>query len=409
MRKLAGEVGGGESAEGTGNSAGGEGEGGEVLDLAIIGGGTAGFAAAKEAEAKGLKYLVFESSEPFSTIVNFPKEKPIYKYPTEMDTEGEIEFHEKSDVKEGLLEDLREQTVGEGLKWVHGRVSHVEKKGDTFEVVVPDKVEKPDGVELNGTGWAAGEERVKAKRVVVAIGRSGNYRKLDIPGEEKDHKVFNRLHDPKDYCGQKIIVVGGGDSAMEAAIALAKCGADITLSYRKDEFNRPKPENREMLLALSENPKAEARIESPDDVRQATSFDAIDEKPEGSVELIMSSNLTEIRDDEVDIETEDGETKTVENDTVFTMIGREPPLDFFRKSGVHIRGERTFTWWWTLIAFVVACFWLYHWKGDKALFRGGRAGGCRRGWRFTPRTGCRRCRAASASGAKARPTRWGSC
>ena len=311
VRKLAeGDLGSRQQAAGNRQEAD-EGEGGEVLDIAIVGGGTAGFAAAKEAEAKGLRYLVFESSEPFSTIVNFPKEKPIYKYPTEMETEGEIKFHEKSDIKEGLLEDLREQTVKEGLKWVHGRVSHVEKKGDAFEVVVPDKVEKPEGADLNGTGWAEGKERVKARRVVVAIGRSGNYRKLDIPGEDKDGKVFNRLHDPKDYCGQKIVVVGGGDSAMEAAIALAKCGADVTLSYRKDEFNRPKPENREMLLALSENPKAEARIESPDDVRQATSFDAIDEKPEGSVELIMSSNLTEIRDDEVDIETEDGETKTV--------------------------------------------------------------------------------------------------
>ena len=357
-----------EESEGGGGGGGGEGGDEEQLDLAIVGGGTAGFAAAKEAESRGLKYLVFESSEPFSTIVNFPKEKPIYKYPTDMETRGDVKFHDKSDVKEGLLEDLREQTVDEGLKWVHGRASHVDRKDGHLEVVVPDGIKRPDSVNLNGTGWVEGKERVKAKKVVVAIGRSGNYRKLDIPGEDKDHKVFNRMHDPKDYCGQKIVVVGGGDSAMETAIALAKCGADVTLSYRKEEFNRPKPENREMLLALSENPKAEARIDNPDDVPQATSLEDIDEKPEGSVELIMSSNLTEIRDDEVDIETQDGETRTVENDTVFTMIGREPPLDFFRKSGVLIRGEKNFTWWWTLIAFVLACFWLYHWKADRQLF-----------------------------------------
>ena len=116
----------------------------------------------------------------------------------------------------------------------------------------------------------------------------------------------------------------------------------------------------------------------------------------------MSSNLTEIRDDEVDIETEDGETKTVENDSVFTMIGREPPLEFFRKSGVHIRGEKNFTWWWTLIAFMIACFWLYHWKDpSKTLFSGGGLGVAGDGWRCTPRTGCRRCRGGWASGPRA--------
>ncbi|MEM6757547.1 MAG: FAD-binding protein, partial [Planctomycetota bacterium] len=67
------------------------------LDVAIIGGGTSGFAAALEAEKLGLKYLVFEASEPYATIVNFPKGKPIYKYPTDMPLEGDLEFHDKSD------------------------------------------------------------------------------------------------------------------------------------------------------------------------------------------------------------------------------------------------------------------------------------------------------------------------
>lgn len=75
-------------------------------------------------------------------------------------------------------------------------------------------------------------EPIRALRAIVAIGRSGNYRKLDVPGEELD-KVSNRLHDPKDYAGKKVLVVGGGDSATEAAVALAACGADVTISYRK--------------------------------------------------------------------------------------------------------------------------------------------------------------------------------
>jgi thioredoxin reductase/ferredoxin len=335
----------------------------EALDIAIIGGGTAGFAAAKEAEKLGLKYMVFEASQPFSTIVNFPAEKPIYKYPTDTTPEGDLEFHDKSDVKEGLLEDLREQTTDQGLKWVHARASHVEKKGGSFEVVLGGPAEKPDSVELNGTGWVEGQERIKARRVIVGIGRSGNYRKLGVPGEEKDHKVFNRLHDPKDFCGKQVLIVGGGDSAMEAAIAMTKCGADVTLSYRKEEFSRPKPENREMLLALAENPSAEARIEEPSDVRQASSLGDLPKGgPKGSLKLLMASNVTEIRDDQVDIKTKDGEVETIDNDVTFAMIGREPPLDFFRRSGVNILGERTAKWWITLIAMLLIFTFFYQWK-----------------------------------------------
>ena len=337
-----------------------------VLDVAIVGGGTAGFAAAAEAEELGLSYCVFESTEPFSTIVNFPKEKPIYKYPTETPLEGDLEFHDKSDVKEGLLEDLREQTVDRGLHWAVGKVDRVEKKGDRFELVLPEKASPPEGQHLNGLSWVTEGERVKAKRVVVAIGRSGSYRKLGVPGEDKDEKVSNRLFDPADAEGQRVLVVGGGDSAMEAAISLVDAGADVTLSYRKAEFNRPKPENREKLLALAENPEASERVESPDDVRQSTAHG--ETNPGGRLELLMGSNVTEIRDDEVDVELADGSTKTVPNDQVFTLIGREAPLPFFRKSGVHILGERNATWWVTLIASLLFFTWMYHWKNKQPLF-----------------------------------------
>ncbi len=182
---------------------------------------------------------------------------------------------------------------------------------------------------------------MKAKRVVVAIGRSGNYRKLGVPGEEKNDKVTHRLADPSDYCSKKVLIVGGGDSAMETAIALAECGGDVTLSYRKAEFNRPKPENQDKIDQLQQD---------------------------GKVDLLFSSNVAEIKDDVVDIKLDDGSTKSVNNDQVFLMIGREAPLDFFRRSGVKIRNERTVTWWVTLIAFLAFCTWMYHWiKGDPLL------------------------------------------
>ena len=345
---------------------------GGVLDVAIVGGGTSGFAAAREAEKLGLRYCVFEASEPFSTIVNFPKEKPIYKYPTDLPLEGGLDFHDKSDVKEGLLEDLREQTVDEGLHWAVGKVDHVEKKGGLFELVLPEKASPPEGQHLNGLSFVTEGERVKARKVVVAIGRSGNYRKLEVPGEELEGRVFNRLFDPKDTHGKRVLIVGGGDSAMEAAIACTKAGADVTLSYRKPEFNRPKPENREMLLALAENPQASARVEEPSDVRMSgvhvQSEHEADGVCEGCLHLEMGSNVTEIRENEVDLKTANGETSTLRNDTVYAMIGREAPLGFFRKSGVNILGDHGTKFWVTLALSLLFFTWMYHWKNKEALF-----------------------------------------
>ncbi len=305
-----------------------------VLDVAIIGGGTAGFSAALAAEEKGLRYCVFEASTPFNTIKDFPKGKPIYTYPTNVEVKG-FELHDKSDVKEGLVEDLEEQTVDKGLKYVKARVDKIDRKSGLLHVKLAKQAETPEGVNLNGTGFVTEGETVKAKRVVVAIGRSGNYRKLGVPGEEKNEKVTHRLADPSDYCDKKVLIVGGGDSAMETAIALAECGGDVTVSYRKAEFNRPKPDNQEKIDQLCD---------------------------EGKVEVIFESNVTEIKDDSVVIDTKDGE-RTIDNEQVFLMIGREAPLDFFRRSGVRIRNERT-TWWWvSLIGFLILCVWLYHWKG----------------------------------------------
>ncbi|MEM6314197.1 MAG: NAD(P)-binding domain-containing protein [Planctomycetota bacterium] len=348
-----------------------------VLDVAIIGGGASGFAAATECEEKGLRYCVFEASKPFSTIKDFPKGKPIFTYPTDTEVEGRITLHEKSNIKEGLIEDLEEQTVDEGLKWVRGNVDHV-KPGSPLTLILNSPAETPDNVHLNGTGFVTEQKEVKAKRVIVGIGRSGNYRSLGVPGEDMTEKVSHRLHDPTDFCGKKILVVGGGDSALETSIALTKCGATVTHSYRKPEFNRPKPENAEAIDALSKNPEAQANVETPADARQSVSTgewmkddppkEPIHVEAKGTLNLLMNSDVTEIRGNEVDIKLKDsGDTTTVENDQVFLMIGREPPLGFFRKSGVRIRGERSATWWWTLIAFMVFCFWMYHWKAGKGL------------------------------------------
>ena len=290
--------------------------GGNTLDLVIIGGGVSGISAALEAKKAGLRFQVFEAAEPFSTVVNFPKAKPIYTYPTEMTPAGEMRFH--ADVKEALLDELERQRRDAGIETTNARADRIEAGRDA--------------VTIHFAGDKAPAD-VRARRVIVAIGRSGDFRRLGVPGEEYD-KVVNRLHDPADYTGKKVLVVGGGDSALETALALGNAGAHVTLSYRKKEFSRPKGENVEKLKTLQN----------------------------GSMAVALGTEVVRIDPDQVTLKDESGE-RALDNDFVFTMIGRDAPLGFFRRSGLPIRNE--WTWWRVLgcVAFVAFCFLFYHWKG----------------------------------------------
>jgi NosR/NirI family nitrous oxide reductase transcriptional regulator len=321
-----------------------------ALDLVIVGAGVSGMAAALEARERDLHFEIVEASEPFSTIVNFPKAKPIFTYPTDMTPAGELQFTERSSVKEGLLEELREETLGRGIRPRAGRAERVARRNGLLEVSL------------------AGGEVLRAHRVIVGIGRSGNFRRLGVPGEDQD-KVYNRLHDPRDFRGQNVLVVGGGDSALETAVALAASGAHVTLSYRKRELSRPKPENVERLWALTEDPGAEVGVEDPSSERVTTAaggFMGGGHDP-GSVRLMLGSAVKEIRETAVVIVDAEGREETLDNDAVFPMIGREAPLGFFRRSGVPITGEIRPWGWASLAAFVVFCTWLYHWKSGHAL------------------------------------------
>ena len=304
-----------------------------IYDLAIIGAGVSGLSAAIEAKKQGLHYVLFEASEDFSTIRNFPRRKPIYTYPTEMTPAGELRF--ASTVKEELLEELHEQQEKAGVKSTKKRIDFIKKTGD--------------GLVLHSDG-----ESIPARRVIVAIGRSGNYRKLGVEGEDLD-KVSNRLHDPREFSEKNVLVVGGGDSALEAAISLAEEGAHVTLSYRKKEFARPKPDNIEKIQALTS---------------QASSTG-------GTLTLRMNTEVKTISPDKVTLEEKSSkEVHTLENDYVFSLIGREPPLAFFRKSGIPITGDWTAAKTLGLIGFFIFCVWMYHWKSGGNLiynFFAGRA------------------------------------
>jgi NosR/NirI family transcriptional regulator, nitrous oxide reductase regulator len=316
-----------------------------VLDLAIIGGGVSGVSAAIEARKAGLNFKIFEATQPFSTVANFPRAKPIYTYPSELKLKGGLHF--TKDVKESLLEEMEEQRRAAGIEFTPARIERLEARG--LEILLYHGSE-----DVTPT---------KARRVVVAIGRSGNHRKLGCPGEELD-KVFNRLYDPKEFAGQDVLVVGGGDSALESAIALGGCGARVTLSYRKPQFSRPKSKNIEKLQRLQRNPDAEVQLERPtsERVTSALTIEMLKSTPTGSIALELATTVSRIEPNEVKLKRADGTEVTLPNDAVFSMIGREAPLDFFRRSGLKVRGDWRASTWLSCGAFLLFCVVLYHWK-----------------------------------------------
>jgi thioredoxin reductase/ferredoxin len=272
------------------------------IDVAIVGGGVGGMAAAVECAKQGLRFTVIESAQPFTTVANFPARKPIFTYPKSMRPEGALQV--SATVKEDLLEELRRQASGFDIPIRAGTAERIERRDGRLTVVLKDG------------------DPVIARRVVVALGRSGNFRRLGVPGEELG-KVSNRLHDPNAHAGHDVLVVGGGDSALEAAIALAEAGARVTLSYRGAELGRPKPENAERARSLA---------------------------AAGTIALRLGTTVESIGEREAVLKSANGRERLA-NDAVYVLIGREPPLAFFRASGLAIRGEHS----WRTIGGLAAC------------------------------------------------------
>ena len=320
----------------------------DIPDVAIVGAGVAGVSAAIECAKAGLSYVLYENARPFSTVANFPRRKPIYTYPQQMTPSGGIQYDDGDDVKEKLLESMQRQADEHQVSVTEGHVERLSRDSKRGHMLV----------HLADGGTAP------ARRAIVAIGRSGNFRKLDIPGEDLD-KVSNRLHDPKDHCDQDVLVVGGGDSALEAAIALTVCGARVTLSYRKPELSRPKPANVEKIHALVEHPDADIGVDQPTSERVTTAAAAWmrENRPAGHLTLALNTTPVEITGDKVIIkDNESGDIRQLDNDVVFSMIGREAPLDFFRRSGLKVAGDRTRRFWITLAAMLLLLTFLYQWK-----------------------------------------------
>ena len=264
----------------------------QLLDVAIIGAGPAGLAAALTAVESGLRYAVFEQqSDLGGTIYNFPRRKLTHTEEVELPIYGPLRKSEYS--KEELLELFRGLLEKHRLAVLFGqKVLQVIPEGGLFHI-------------LTASGaW-------RARRVLLALGRRGTPRKLGAPGEQLP-KVMYQVRDAEEYRGRKILCVGGGDSAIEAAMGLARqAGNQLTLSYRGEAFNRVKAKNLETLDKL---------------VRR------------GKIRPLLGSEVLEIGPDQVRLRTAEGEI-AIANDYVFVLIGGEPPFPFLHSIGVRFGDE----------------------------------------------------------------------
>ena len=161
----------------------------ERVPLVIVGAGVAGLAAAMEAKRLGISFQLIESARPLDTLENFPLKKPIFTKPDTMVPAGELQLPGGDLDREGLIASLLEQSQRAGIESISGRVRAVNRDAGGLTVKLED-----------GT-------RIEASRVVIAIGRSGDHRKLGVAGEDLDH-VSHRLHDPADHRGESVVVVG---------------------------------------------------------------------------------------------------------------------------------------------------------------------------------------------------------
>ena len=260
------------------------------LDVVIIGAGPGGMAAALSCTALGLRYVVLEQDTVGGTIFHYPRRKLVLTAPVELPLYGTLKVAEVA--KEDLL------ALWTGIIKKHDL--HIESGM------------KVDGLERLADGFVVrvGEKQWQAGAVILALGRRGSPRKLGVPGEELP-KVAYRLLDAESYTGQQVLVVGGGDSAIEAAVGLSRQkGNVVTLSYRRNEFVRIKERN------------------------ETNMNDAV---KRGTLKLMLGSNVKSIAADKVIITDAAGKDVSLPNHHVFIFAGGEAPTELLKKAGVRMR------------------------------------------------------------------------
>jgi thioredoxin reductase (NADPH) len=262
----------------------------DLLDVLVVGCGPAGLSAGLYALDRGLRYAVIEREDIGGTVRHYPRKKVVMTAPVKVPGYGKLSFQEiRKEELMALWEDVVAKT---GLEVRTGEtVSRIRRHDDHSFTVTSDR----------------GEYRTA--RVILAIGRRGTPRRLGIPGEDSECVAYSLL-EPEVYRGDRTLVVGGGDSAVEAALALAEQpGTRTWLAYRGDRLSRIKAKNRERF---------EAAVAA------------------GRVEPLWRTTPAQIEPERVVCRTGDDGSATLPADRVFVFIGGELPTAMLRDAGVEI-------------------------------------------------------------------------
>ncbi|HEY2401236.1 MAG TPA: NAD(P)-binding domain-containing protein [Steroidobacteraceae bacterium] len=260
-----------------------------MVDVVIVGAGPAGFAASLTAMSLGLKYVTLEQESLGGCVFQYPRAKLVMTSPVEVPIIGKLKITQTS--KEELLEFWQnvERKTGVAIRY-RERVESITPRGGGFLI-------------------RTSKGQYAASSVLLAIGRRGTPRKLGVPGEELS-KVVYRMIDPEQYSGQHVLVVGGGDSALEAASSIAEStNAKVALSYRGDAFTRAKARNRE-------------RLESA--------------RRSGRLQVVLRSQVRQIAEDAVVME-QSGKLMRIPNEVVIVQAGGIVPTDFLKNVGVQVQ------------------------------------------------------------------------
>ena len=262
-----------------------------IRDVIIVGAGPAGLSATLSAIQHRLSYLLIDQQEAGGTILQYPRKKLVMTHPVEIPLYGWLKRPEYS--KEELLDIWQEARIKNGIDVLeHEKLKYVGKQNGLFRV----DTQKASYV---------------SQRVVLALGRRGTPRRLGIPGEDRP-KVMYKLLEAEKYLDERILIVGGGDSAIEAAIGLAQqAGNEVMISYRKSKFFRIKRRNGDRIHDLIAANK---------------------------VKVLFNSHVLEILEKSVKIQLEN-KIIEIDNDYVFIFAGGEAPFALMQKIGIAFGGE----------------------------------------------------------------------
>ncbi len=264
---------------------------GEALDAVVVGAGPAGTSATLRLMEAGLRVLLLEREAFGGTITHYPRAKVVMTGPLEFPMYGRVSKRKMS--KEQLValwEDISEKT---GLQVAVGELVEKIERGDD------------DSWLVSSTGGV-----FKTANVLLALGRRGSPRKLDVPGEEQS-KVVYRVIEPEVFEDQHVLVVGGGNAAVESAFALVDGGrcASVTISYRKTNFARCRQPNRKRI---------EAEIEA------------------GRLTALLGTQVEEIFEDRVTLRNGSEEPLSIQNDAVVIQVGGTAPTGLLQDIGIEI-------------------------------------------------------------------------